>query len=126
MIEYPFSGMIPNFDYVVDTDTNIKSQVENLVNRYCFYYGISPTTLIKFSKKRNPNRVYSGVHLDFMRMALAFYLKRNFPITHKEAGQAVGYSDHSTPVKNQPCITHYIQTKDPYFYPYWETLLKIA
>jgi chromosomal replication initiation ATPase DnaA len=126
MIEYPFSGMIPNLDPSIPAAVNDKTQVHNLITRYCRTYGVDPSTLTRNNKLRSPKRVFNGVHVDYMRISLGKYIYENFGLTLKQVAVLIGYQDHSTISSQREKVNHYIKTKDPYFYPYWETLLKIA
>jgi chromosomal replication initiation ATPase DnaA len=122
MTAYPFSGTIRN-DLLGNFD-NDHELSQSIIERYCDLYNIDPIQITVrgsvWVKKRN------GVKIDMIRMALSYYLRQQFNIPYKKLGPIIGYSNHTTPIKNRSRIEAYIKNEDPVFYPYWEKLLQVA
>lgn len=99
---------------------------KKIVSEYIGYYGITKDELFKSYKGIGRLKVIRGVHVDCIRMALAYYLKKTTPLSLYEIRDLVGYKCHSTIVQNKENISGYIETKDRIFYPYWDKLMEIS
>ena len=100
---------------------NQKSMIV-LVDSYCKIMGVRKDVL---TTKKRTSKVVKGVHVDYMRMCLAHYMINN-GVLLGHAASMIGYATHSTISHNRKIINHYIETKDPYLYPYWEKLMELV
>ena len=124
MIAYPFSGITrSDVTYITDSDY---IEVKQLIEKYCDIYKIDPIQLINVPYGGFKKVTQSGVNTATMRMALAYFIRERFKIPYTVIGVLVGYTNHTTPITNKKKITNYIKHKDRLFYPYWQSLLKIA
>jgi DNA-binding XRE family transcriptional regulator len=124
MTAYPFSGTLQ--DNCIEKDDPKYEDFLTLVNDYCKVFRITPEDIrIKIGGKNRP-KVYKKVHVDHIRMALAYYIQENSSLTLKEISILSGYSDHSSPSRNRTRVRNYLKNGDPVFKRYWDTLLKIA
>ena len=103
-----------------------KEIAKEIVDKYLEHYGISFYQLNRVYSKNYRAKVYNGIHLDSIRMALSYYLRREFPLSYPVIRDLVGYKNHSTMCQNRKRIRGYIETNDKYFMPYWDKLLEIA
>lgn len=120
MTAYPFSGEIRG--NCIDSCDHPPLEI---IDTYCRLLGID-YGIIKKVYPVKPPKVFRGIHLDYVRMALSHYLTYFKNIPAKIAGPMSGYSDHSTVIKNRPKVEYYIKVKDNHFYPYWEKLKSIC
>lgn len=124
MIAYPFSG-IPQQKYI-HSDTPQFDEFTQLIHDYCNVFGIIPDDIKIKSGGKNRAKVYNGVHIDNIRMALNYYILDNSSLTMREASILTGYSDHSMPSRNRVKVRAYLKNNDATFMPYWEKLLQVA
>ena len=102
-------------------------KAKDLVYLYCEQFGITPHDLFKtHGKSSKPAKVYKGVHIDTMRMALGYYITNNFPLYSQEVAKLTGYRDRSSLSSNAKKIVMYIKNDDAFFRPYWEKMLEIG
>lgn len=103
-----------------------------IINTYCDSYGISPEAIKTQKKEVGGGRVRKKftdngeLHIDYMRMSLGHYFAYVLRLPAKLSGVKAGYVSHSTVIHNRPKMIHYISTKDPYVYPYWERLMQVV
>jgi chromosomal replication initiation ATPase DnaA len=99
-----------------------------IADRYCSLYGITRQDLFRTNKIKNAKKrkVYNGVNISTLRMALGYYLSNNFPATLTEIALVIGYNDHSTISYNNQRIYFYIKNNDPFFMQHYKILETIG
>jgi chromosomal replication initiation ATPase DnaA len=99
-----------------------------IADRYCSLYGITRQDLFRTNKIKNAKKrkVYNGVNISTLRMALGYYLSNNFPATLTEIALVIGYNDHSTISYNNQRIYFYIKNNDPFFMQHYKLLETIG
>ncbi len=105
-----------------------KDKMVEIADRYCSLYGITRQDLFRTNKIKNAKKrkVYNGVNISTLRMALGYYLSNNFPATLTEIAMLIGYNDHSTISYNNQRIYFYIKNNDPFFMQHYKLLETIG
>lgn len=105
-----------------------KDKMVEIADRYCTLYGITRQDLFRTNKIKNAKKrkVYNGVNISTLRMALGYYLSNNFPATLTEIALVIGYNDHSTISYNNQRIYFYIKNNDPFFMQHYKLLETIG
>lgn len=106
------------------SDSMTIQQAEKLAQDYCTAYGVEYSDLSQFKTSKKVRKI-RGVRVDFMRMALSYYL-RSMGFPWRKSGILAGYAGHSTIKLNWGYIGEMIQNKDGCFYPYWLGLMAIV
>jgi len=97
-------------------------KAKDLVFNYCKAFDIEERHLkIAYGKTGRAKKI-NGIHIDRMRMCLAYYLENNTKIPLTQIKDIVGYKCHSTICQNRERIEHYLKHNDPEIAPYWYAL----
>jgi hypothetical protein len=97
-------------------------KAKDLVFNYCKAFDIEERHLkIAYGKTGRAKKI-NGIHIDRMRMCLAYYLENNTSIQLVKIAEIVGYKCHSTICQNRKKVEHYLRVSDPYISPYWYAL----
>lgn len=109
---------------------NSHEQAIALIKNTCNYYKIKPEQL-QMGKKLHSHKVCKNkdghhIRLSEIRMALSYFLYKYCPLRLVEIAPLVGYADHSTMSTYRKTIEYYIETEDPYFYPYYLQIIDLA
>lgn len=100
-----------------------KKAAEKLVADYCKEFGVNPNDLKKAYGKTGRCKVIGSVHIDRMRMSLAYYLNKNTNLSLSVIAEVVGYKCHSTICQNRDKVSFYIEN-DKDFIPYWKVIVE--
>lgn len=106
----------------------VREKMLSIIEQYCEMHGIKRETLFESGnhkgakKKRNIN----GVPVATLRMALAYYLSNNFPVSLTDVAHLVGYADHSTISYNNKKIYFYLKNQDKYFLYFYNPLVELG
>lgn len=106
------------------SDSMTIHEAEKLAQDYCGLFGITFQEL-KSKKKKNKSRVVRGIHVDYMRMCLAHFFGGHRMML-KQIAALSGYSNHTTVIQNRDRTREYVESRDPYLYPYWESLMGLV
>jgi len=110
----------------IETMASYKIISQKLVKDYCNLYQIDRELLFRQFARTGRVKKLNGVHIDFMRMALSYFLEMKTTLSLPMIASICGYKCHSTICQNRDQITFYIEVEDPYFFPYWESMLELG
>lgn len=104
--------------------------IKDIVERYCQSYGIEPEKLNTYREFKGKyitrdSKVYNGVHVDYMRMCLAYYFRSlNIPVGF--IWPHIGYRGHSVISRQARKVGELLDMNDPYIMPYWLRLKEVV
>lgn len=97
-----------------------------VVDEYCREMGVDRQLLYKNKYKKKMRRDENGINLAFIRQSLAYYIYKRLPLTARNVGLIVGYTEHSMVSYYSRIIENHFEVQDPYFLPYYQQLEKVA
>lgn len=106
----------------------VREKMLSIIEQYCEMHGIKRETLFEYGKHKGAKkkRNINGVPVATLRMALAYYLSNNFPVSLTDVAQLIGYADHSTISYNNKKIYFYLKNQDKYFLYFYNPLVELG
>jgi predicted transcriptional regulator with HTH domain len=106
----------------------VRDKMIAVTEKYCEMHGIKREDLFQKHKhsKAKKKKVVNGVNVSQLRMALGFYLYKNFPASLTEVAHIVGYEDHSSISGSFKKIYFYIKNEDAYFMRFYKPLEEVG
>ena len=106
-------------------------KLSKIAEAYCQSYGLTLaeiSTEKEYRGKYLPRKikVFNGVHIDYMRMCLAYYFRHELNQPVGITAKLAGYQGHSNVSKYVPRTKYLIEVADPYITPYYQALMDIV
>lgn len=99
---------------------------QDFVIAYMSSIDVPYSELFKTVRQRNgriiKKRTYNGVHLDLIRMSLAYVLRFGANLQFSKIALVCGYSSHSSAVHATQKADDYLLVRDPLFLTYYEKI----
>lgn len=111
-----------------DTIANIKhitiAAANQLIESFCKYYGIDPSTLRQSGKGGRVKKTHNGVSLSEIRKCLASYLNQNSTIQQTRIADMLGYRDHTSVIDATQRSANHFHARDEKHLRYWNTMVQ--